>query len=93
VRNILQRIKLIDEMISYSEEGFLQIQHDARVYARRGLYAAKKLKKGAILNNENIISLRPIPERGFSADLIDDLLGRKLLRDLSEGDSIKQEDI
>lgn len=93
VRDILERIKLIDEMISFSEQSFLDIQHNARAYARRGLYAAQDLAKGTRLTNENIISLRPIPEDGFSADLVDDLIGKPLLKDLSKGDSINHGDI
>jgi len=93
VGNILERIKLIDKMISYSEESFLDIQSGARAYARRGLYAAEDLAKGTTLTNENIISLRPIPDGGFSADLVQDLIGKKLLQDLSEGDPIKHGDI
>jgi N-acetylneuraminate synthase len=93
VENILERIKLIDEMISYSEESFIDIQRGARAYARRGLYAAEDLAKGTMLTNENIISLRPIPEGGFSADLVEDLIGRKLLQDLSEGEPIRHGNI
>jgi len=93
VRNILEKIKLIDDMISYTEEGFLELQSSARAYARRGLYAAEDLASGTILTEENVISLRPIPDGGFSADLIDDLVGKKILGTLSEGDPIKFGDI
>lgn len=93
VRKILERIKTIDEMTSYSEEKFLNIQSNARTYARRGLYAAMNLVKGSILTHENVISLRPIPENGFPANTINHVIGQELLRDLYVGEPIKQGDI
>lgn len=93
VRNILDRLISIDKMISYSENEFLQIQSNARAYARRGLYARVNLPQGSVFTNENIISLRPVPNEGFSANSIDGIIGKTLNRDLLEGDAIKLGDI
>ena len=93
VSNILEQIRSVDEMMSYEEDDFLEIQSNARMYARRGIYASTNLKKGMRITNENLISLRPIPSEGFSANLIDELVGKEIKRDVLAGAPITREDI
>jgi N,N'-diacetyllegionaminate synthase len=57
---------------------------------RRSVYAAKKLSKGQIIKNEDLICLRP--DTGIPANKVNGLLGKKLLRDVPEGALLKVED-
>ena len=57
---------------------------------RRSVYAAKGLKKGQTITFEDMICLRP--DIGISANKIMGLVGKKLLRDVSEGNLLQVED-
>lgn len=93
VQKILLRIQTIDQMLSFSEDHFLEIQSDARKYARRGLYAKYALTGGHTLTNEDLISLRPIPNEGYSADKVEEVVGKVLTRDVLKGAAFTKQDI
>ena len=72
-------------------ERFLEEQEAARIHARRGFYAARALKKGQILTENDVQMLRPasdIPAANF--DLV---IGTTLANDKAEGDVINARDI
>ena len=60
------------------------------VVQRRAVRAAKNLKKGEVLGSEHLISLRPCPPDGIPPCRINEILGKKLSRDLKEGEHITE---
>lgn len=63
------------------------------VVQRRCVMAAIDLKAGDVLSRENLSLLRPCPKDAIPPYLLEDLLGRKLLRDISYGDYIRWSDL
>lgn len=59
---------------------------DARVGARRGLYAARTIKRGEILESSDIAILRP--GNGLEPIDVADLVGRPAWNDFKKGDSL-----
>jgi N,N'-diacetyllegionaminate synthase len=57
---------------------------------RRSVYAAKELNKGQIIKKEDLICLRP--DTGIPANKVMSLIGKKLLRDVSQGSLLHVED-
>ena len=56
---------------------------------RRSLYVVKKIKKGEIITEKNIRSIRP--SNGIPPKFYLDVLGKKTTQDLSFGDPLKEE--
>lgn len=66
---------------------------DSRIVQQRSLFVKSDVKAGAILTREDIIPLRPVMADGIKPDRIDEIVGKKLCRDISAGMHIKWEDI
>ncbi|NNE27749.1 MAG: hypothetical protein HKN09_12965 [Saprospiraceae bacterium] len=59
--------------------------------ARRSLYAAKDLKAGAVITEDDILCVRPSAE--MNANQIDELIGRRLTKDKSQYSAFSLNDI
>lgn len=84
--SLLNKVK---KLSAYDDETFLLNQQPARLYARRGLYAAADLLPGSVITDLDLIPLRPpLGPDGFAGNEISDLIGRKLNRSVLKGDPI-----
>lgn len=63
------------------------------IVQRRALRYNKNLKKGERLKNDDIIAVRPIPEKGIPPYLIDKIIGKILIKDVKKDDLIILEDL
>jgi len=93
VRSILVDIHKIDQMLKFEEGDFLKKQESARKFARRGLYANIDLKKGTVITDSDVQSLRPVPDGGIPANQIESVIGKRLITDVLCGDPISMKDI
>jgi N-acetylneuraminate synthase len=85
-KQVIQDLRKSELLSGYDEEKFIDSQMPARLYARRGLYAARSLQAGHIVGENDVIPLRPPPGvEGYSGDEYFVLLGKKLLRPLIQG--------
>jgi sialic acid synthase SpsE len=60
---------------------------------RRCVRAARSLREGTMLNEEDLTMLRPCPEDGIAPFESPKLLGRTLLRSVTAGDHLRWEDV
>jgi N-acetylneuraminate synthase len=82
-RNLSTQMK----MVKFDEDRFLDIQADARSFARRGLYASRNIRKGSTISLLDVIPLRPtVKEGGFLGSEVSKVVGKKCLSDILEGD-------
>ena len=87
-----QNLKKIKTLVgSLDKKVILKSEKKSRLFARRSLFYNKNLKKGVILKNNDIISLRP--GNGITADKIDLVVGKKLKKNQFSGNKIKFEDL
>lgn len=70
---------------------FNESEIETRKRTRRSLVAKQRIAKGTILREDMFIALRP--EEGISPFFIDEIVGRKIIHDISEGSILKKEDI
>ena len=63
----------------------------ANAASRRGLYAARALRAGDIVNEADVIALRPASE--LTPDAMPGLLGRRLVRDIAAGAPFQARDL
>ena len=70
----------------------LDVQNQARINARRGIYASRELNPGDILKPSDIQTLRPLGE-GISAQHYYDILGKKIVIAKNKGELIKHGEV
>lgn len=78
----------VKSMQEYSEEAFVGAQLSARNHARRGIYAAVEMKPGHIIKPSDLIALRPITEGGIPVERLDEVVGRKMNREILQGEKL-----
>lgn len=66
---------------------------DSAIVQRRSLHVKSNLKKSHVITCDDLIALRPCPVDSFSPSQLNRVLGRKLLNDISEGESLKYTDL
>jgi sialic acid synthase SpsE len=90
VREILDELKGVSQMLDYTEERFIETQLSARELARRGIYARRDISAGSVIDNEDLISLRPIPFEGLSADCLLEIVGSTAAVPIQKGTPIQR---
>jgi sialic acid synthase SpsE len=68
-------------------------EKDTSVVQRRCLRFVKNFSKGHVLSRNDLFPLRPISSDGLEPYRINEVIGKKINRDVLEGDYIKLEDI
>ena len=68
-------------------------EEKSKLVQRRCIRVVNDLKKGAILTQSDIISLRPISEGGFEPFELDVLLGKELLQDIKAGEHLTKKTV
>jgi len=68
--------------VEYNEKETVVVQ-------RRALYCTKKLSAGHVMDDSDLEALRPCPPDGISPQYRSDLVGKMLVKDLSEGEGLK----
>lgn len=76
LRALVAKLKELQAMIGDGEKRVLKIEEPARLYARRGLYAARDIPPGKILEAADIAILRPSANLG--PERYHDLLGQPI---------------
>jgi N,N'-diacetyllegionaminate synthase len=84
---LVDLIRRCEKMLGPPERVVTEREAKERVYARRGIYAARDLKKGERIALEKLAFLRP--NVGIGAERARDLQGRPLARDVRGGEPIE----
>ena len=63
------------------------------VLQRRALCAKRPLKSGEVLSQDNIFPLRPIPSDGIPPYKIEEVIGKKITKDMTKGEYFKWIDL
>lgn len=58
---------------------------------RRAIYAACDISKGTVINKDMLMIVRPSPERSIAPKYFKELLGKKIKREIKEGDFLTKE--
>lgn len=84
---LVKKVRLYEKMLGKSERVISERESKERIYARRGIYAKKNLKKGERLTPEKVDLLRPNISVG--AEKIKDLMNKILITDVRKGAPIE----
>ena len=78
----IKKVDFINKIEGKYERKVLESEKISRKNARRSIYTKKKIKKGEILDDKNIIPKRP--GKGISPVNWDKIIGKKITKDLDE---------
>ncbi len=93
VMRLRMKLNTLESMQRYDEKGFIELQHEARLYARRGVYAREEIKQGSKIFEDNLICLRPVPQNGYPASELKSIVGKYCLNDIKSGEAITKNDL
>ena len=68
-------------------------EKEAAVIQRRSLYFTRDIKQGEILNKNDLFPLRPIKEDGIPPYKIDEVIGKRLNKEIEKDTYLKWEDL
>jgi sialic acid synthase SpsE len=83
LKSFVSRIRRCERMLGSLERPVSGSEARERVFARRGIYAARDLRGGVPLNQESVCFLRP--NIGIGAEEFDGLKNRRLNTDVTKG--------
>lgn len=90
-KNWRTMVELGDEMAASLGDGIKIIESNeihSRVVQQRSLTLTRKMKKGEVLTQADLIPLRPCPDDAFRPYEITNVLGKTLTKDLDAGTSL-----
>lgn len=90
------------EMVARANEVYMAIgdgikrveenEIETSIVQRRALRYSKDLSKGRIIDKDDIIPVRPIPENGFPPYMANEIVGKVINRNVRTDDLVKNED-
>ena len=93
LRAMIENLKKLAEASNFEENYFLELQMPARKNARRGIYLRADKDKGSVLNEEDIIPLRPTVFGGVDVSNFYNIIGKTLKREKQKSEPILIEDL
>lgn len=85
---LVARVRRAERMLGKPEKEITPREAEERVYARRGIYAARDLKCGRTMTAQDIALLRPNTHLG--AERVQEVLGTALVRDVPRGTPLEE---
>ncbi|MCD6360457.1 MAG: N-acetylneuraminate synthase family protein [Armatimonadetes bacterium] len=91
LRTMVHNIRKVEAALGSPEIRVLDCEMAAHDYARRSIVAAVDLKAGTVLRPEHLIMKRP--GTGVSPALVDEMIGRTMIRDVDEDQLVTWDDV
>ncbi|MBM7557456.1 N-acetylneuraminate synthase family protein [Halanaerobacter jeridensis] len=91
-----EMVKRATELYKSLGDGNKKIEDNEKesvIVQRRALRYSNNLESGAVIKKEDLFPLRPIPEEGIPPYKIDDVVGQKLNKSVSEDDLVRWSDL
>ena len=92
-RQMIDRTRELEKSLGFEEKKIEKNETETVILQRRALRAIKDLKSGEKINDQNVIALRPCPKNGILPYEKEQILGKKLNKNIIKGDLIKWEDL
>jgi sialic acid synthase SpsE len=91
-----EMVKTANELYESMGDGVKRIEENEKqtaIVQRRGLRYTRDIKKGSVIEKDDLIALRPVNDNGFAPYEINILCGKKINRDANEDDPVLKRDI
>lgn len=87
-REMVSMAREVEEMLGEPIKKIEANEMDSVVVQRRGICASRDLSAGSVLTSSDLCFLRPCPDNALSPMQINEVVGRRLLADVCEGQLI-----
>jgi len=81
-KRMVADVRILESALGDGQKKIEENEKDSIVVQRRALRFRRNLQKGTALDREDLIALRPCPKNGVPPYKIDELIGRRLIRDV-----------
>jgi len=92
-RDMVDRTRELENSLGVGIKKVEENEKETVILQRRSVCLEKNLTAGSALRREDLNVLRPCPPDAILPDSIDDLIGKRLRRDICSGESLKWNDL
>lgn len=89
-KKLVEKVRKLEKMLGDGVKRIEKNEKKTIVVQRRSLYANKDILKGQKILKDDIIPLRPCLPQALSADVIDDVIGKKSTSHIRRGQVLKK---
>lgn len=90
LKSLIEKIRHIEKLLGSKKKELLECEKDTYIAARRSLVFSKDLQAGTIIQESDLIALRPLKE--IKAENINEFLGKKLKINVNKDKFIEEKD-
>lgn len=92
-KEMVERTRELEAALGPEEKRLMENERDSVVLQRRAVRAAVALLKGQIVKEEHLAVLRPCPREALPPFRMNEIIGRKAMRDIAEGEIVLLSDV
>jgi N-acetylneuraminate synthase len=91
LKEMINQIRNIEQALGSGVKQIQSIEVETKKVVTKGVYIKKSIKKGSIISLDNVLFMRPVDE--ISANFFEQIEGKRISRDISDGEPLKWKDI
>ncbi|MBI04287.1 MAG: N-acetylneuraminate synthase [Pelagibacteraceae bacterium] len=92
-KNMVLKTRELELALGYENKKIEENEKESVIVQRRAIRAFKDLSKDHVISYDDLIVLRPISEKGLAPYKIQDVIGKKVKKNIVEGEEINFENI
>ena len=90
---MIEASRELENALGVEDKIIMENEIETSIIQRRAIRTNKDLKIGNILSENDLIYLRPCPKEGLPPYKKNQIIGKKILKNINEGDIIKESDL
>lgn len=91
-KKMVEETRILERCLGNGHKRVEPNEVEARIVQRRALRFTRNMQAGATVSSDDVIALRPCPSDGIDPFDIDDVVGRKLVQEVSRDQLIRKSD-
>lgn len=91
-KKMVEETRILERCLGNGHKRVEPNEVEARIVQRRALRFTRDIQAGATVSSDDVIALRPCPTDGIDPFDIDDVVGRKLVQEVSRDQLIRKSD-
>lgn len=91
-KKMVEETRILERCLGNGHKRVEPNEVEARIVQRRALRFTRDMQAGATVSSDDVIALRPCPTDGIDPFDIDDVVGRKLVQEVSKDQLIRKSD-
>lgn len=91
LREMIETIRTIEEALGTGEKVCAQVETPTRYYARRSLFASRRIDEGERIQREDVKIVRP--QKGIEPEFLDIVVGRTARKTIEEDEAITWDNV